>query len=316
MISKRRLPSFAMLLAFAYGLMLASAGAQEAPRKLRVAVLELDYAAVQSETSALYGPSIDVGSGIGDLLTTDLTKDGTFAVIGQEALRRSMDEEGFSDADRSDLVSAVKLGKLLRADAIIVGTVTQFDIGSQNNDSGAGSPDSKSHVRIEARIVDVETGQIQGVAEGAGDSSGPSTILLGGWHGWARGDVNFASSDFQRTVMGKAVKAAVDQLSGNLIVNASKALASAAKREGVVAGFDSGQVILNIGTSAGVMPGDLLEAFRVTREVKDPSTGEVIRHLTTSVGVVKATNVDARSSVCTIVSGSGFQEGDLVRDAQ
>jgi curli biogenesis system outer membrane secretion channel CsgG len=315
MISKRPLTSFAFLLALAYGLMLAPANAQ-APRKLRVAVLDLDYTAVQSETSALYGSSIDVGRGIGDLLTTDLTKDATFSVIGQEDLQRSMDEEGFSDAERGDPATAVKLGKLLHADAIIVGAVTQFDIGSQNNDSGAASPDSKSQVRIEARIIDVDTGQIQGVAEGAGESSGSPTILSGGWHGWARSNVNFASSDFQQTVMGKAVKAAVDQLSGNLIVNASKALQSAAKSEGLVAAFDGGQVILNIGTGAGVMPGDLLEAFRVTKEVKDPSTGEVIRHLTTSVGVVKATEVDARSSVCTIVSGSGFQEGDHVRAAQ
>ncbi len=287
----------------------------QAPRKLRVAVLDLDYGDVQSETSALFGSSIDVGRGIGDLLTNDLDKDGTFSLIGQEAIARAMDEKGYSDAIRSDPASAVKLGKLLHADAVIIGSVTQFDTGSENNDS-AGSPDSKSHVHIEARIVDVESGQVQAVAEGAGESIGSSTILLGGWHGWARENVNFASSDFQRTVMGRAVKAAVDQLSGNLIASASKALHAAVKPEGVVASVDGSLVVLNIGAGAGIVPGDLLEAFRVTKEVTDPSTGEVIRHLTTTVGVVKATDVDARSSICTIVSGTGFQAGDRVRAAQ
>jgi curli biogenesis system outer membrane secretion channel CsgG len=322
MISKRRLSSFAILLALACGLVLAPARAQ-APRKLRVAVLDLDYAAVQSETSALFGSSIDVGRGIADLLTTDLVNDGTFSIIGREALERSMDEGDFSDSDRSDPASAIRLGKLLRADAIIIGSVTQFDTGSRNNDSGAGGADSKSHVHILASIIDVESGQIQGVAEGAGESSGSFTTW-GGWNGWSRGNVNLASRDFQQTVIGKAVKAAVDQLSGNLILNASKApllnaskpIQPTAKPEGLVAAVDGGRVILNIGTGVGVMPGDLLEAFRVTKEVKDPTTGEVIRHLTTTVGVIKVTDVDARSSICTIVSGSGFKEGDHVRAAQ
>jgi curli biogenesis system outer membrane secretion channel CsgG len=312
MISNGRLPAFAILLALACGNILVPAGAQS-PRKLRVAVLDFDYSAVQSETSALFGSSIDVGRGIGDLLTADLGKDGTFSLIGQEALERSMDEEDFSDTDRSDQASAIKLGKLLRADAIIIGSDTKFDSGSQSNDSDGGHPDSKNRVRVEARIIDVETGQTQAVAEGAGESDGSSTILMGGWHGWARENVNFASSDFQRTVIGKAVKAAVDQLSGNLILNAAKAPRSVAKQEGVVAAVDGSLVVLNIGSGAGIMPGDLLEAFRFTKEVKDPSTGEVIRYLTTTVGVIKATDVDSRSSICTIVSGSGFQEGDHVR---
>jgi curli biogenesis system outer membrane secretion channel CsgG len=315
MISKIRLPSFAILFALAYGLLLAPAGAQ-APHKFRVAVLDLDYADVQSETSALYGSGIDVGRGIGDLLAADLTKDGTFSVIGPEALERAKDEDGFSDTDRSDPATAVKLGKLLHADAIIIGAVTQFDAGNQNNDAATGNSVQKSHIRIEARIIDVETGQVQGDAEGAGESSGSSTVYMGGWHGWASDNTNFASVEFQQTAMGKAVKAAVDQLSAKLIVNAFKALRASAKPEGIVAAVDGGQIILNIGAGAGVMPGDLLEAFRVTKEIKDPATGEIIRQLTTTVGVVKATDVDAKSAVCTIVSGSGFQEGDRVRAAQ
>ena len=315
MISKRRLSSFALWLALAYGLAQAP-GTAQAPRKLRVALLDFDYTAVWSETSALFGPSIDVGRGVGDLLTNDLVKDGTFSVIGQEALAKSMDEEDFSDSDRNDPESAVKLGRLLHADAIIVGSITQFDTGNQNNDSAADQPDSKTGVRIEARVINVETGQIQGVAEGAGESSGSSAILSGGWHGWAADNINFASKDFQQTVIGKALKAAVDQLGSNLVADAPKVLRTLTKLEGVVASADGDQVVLNIGADTGIVPGDLLEVFRVTKEIKDPSTGEVIRRVTSTVGVVKATDVDEKSAVCSIVSGSGFQEGDRVHAAQ
>jgi len=52
---------------------------------------------------------------------------------------------------------------------------------------------------------------------------------------------------------------------------------------------------------------------RVTREIKDPSTGAVIRRLSSTVGVVQATDVDDASAVCNVVSGAGFKTGDSVR---
>jgi curli biogenesis system outer membrane secretion channel CsgG len=313
MISKRL--SFAFLLALTCGFMLAPAHTQ-APRKLRVAVLDFDYTAVASETSAVFGSSIDVGRGIGDLLTIDLIKDGTFSVVGKEELEKSMGKEDFSDSDRNDPASAIKLGKLLGVDAIIIGAVTEFDTEALNNDSGAAPADPKTHIHVEARIINLETGDVQASAQGAGESSGSSTILSGGWHGWARDNVNFASKDFQQTVMGRAFRAAVDQLSANLVAHAPKVLRTVTKLEGIVASAEGGQVVLNIGSSSGVSPGDLLEVFRVTKEVKDPSSGEVIRRLTSTVGVVKVTDVDEKSAVCAVVSGSGFQEGDFVHAAQ
>ena len=53
--------------------------------------------------------------------------------------------------------------------------------------------------------------------------------------------------------------------------------------------------------------------MRVTKEIKDPATGDVIRRLTTNVGVVKATDVDDASAVCTPVSGADFKVGDAVK---
>jgi hypothetical protein len=49
---------------------------------------------------------------------------------------------------------------------------------------------------------------------------------------------------------------------------------------------------------------------RVTREVKDPATGEVIRTVTAPVGRIELTNVEARSSEGRVLSGSGMKVGD------
>ena len=60
--------------------------------------------------------------------------------------------------------------------------------------------------------------------------------------------------------------------------------------------------------------GDQLNVERVSRkEIKDPSSGKVIRRMATTVGVVKVTDVDDISAVATTVSGTGFKTGDAVK---
>jgi hypothetical protein len=165
--------------------------------------------------------------------------------------------------------------------------------------------------------VDVDTGEILAVAEGKGQSSRSSTSMLGGggnWHGFGAGGVNFGSSDFQNTIIGEAVKAATDQLSTEVIADSPKLVARTIVVEGLVAAVDSGQVIVNVGAKAGVKVGDQLNVERVTREIKDPSDPtKVLRRMTSTIGVVKVTDVDDVSAVCSVVSGSGFKVGDMVK---
>jgi hypothetical protein len=125
--------------------------------------------------------------------------------------------------------------------------------------------------------------------------------------------VDFGSSNFQETIIGEATKAAVDKLTADVVADAPKVAVRTITIEGLVAAVDGGQIVLNVGKKAGVNVGDQLEVVRVTKEIKDPATGNVIRRLTTSVGIVKATDVDDDSSVCAAVTGSGFQTGDRVK---
>ena len=63
-----------------------------------------------------------------------------------------------------------------------------------------------------------------------------------------------------------------------------------------MAAVDGGQVVLNVGSSTGLKVGDEMHIERVKSEIKDPATGQVIRRLTTPVGVIKITDVDAKSA--------------------
>ena len=71
--------------------------------------------------------------------------------------------------------------------------------------------------------------------------------------------------------------------------------------------------MLNVGGKAGIKVGDQMNVDRVSREIKDPATGKVIRRMTSPVGVIKIVDVDDQSAVGTVVSGTGFKVGDSVK---
>jgi curli biogenesis system outer membrane secretion channel CsgG len=308
-----------------------AAPAQAAPqgRKKRVAIMDFDYATVRTDAAAFFGSDVDVGKGIADLLVTDLVKDGTYSVIERQQLDKILAEQNFSNSDRANPASAAKMGKLLGVDAIIVGAITQFGNETKNTGAAGGGGSfggfglggfshkkSKAIVGMNARIVNVDTGEIMAVAEGKGESSRESTSLGGGggsWHGFGAGGVNFGSSDFQNTIIGEAVKAASDQMSSELIADNSKVETRTISVEGLVAAVTGGQVVLNVGKKAGLKVGDQLTIERVTMEIKDPATGQVIRRLSSQIGTIELTDVDDISAVGKILTGSDFKVGDLAK---
>jgi len=303
--------------------------APPAPRKKRIAIMDFDYATVHAGVSAIFGQDVDIGKGIADLLVTDLVKDGSYSIIERKALDKILAEQNFSNSDRANPASAAKIGKLLGVDAILVGSITQFGNETKNLGLGGvggglvghglggfGHKNSKAIVGLTARLVDIDTGEIMAVAEGKGESSRSSTSMLGGggnWHAGGGGAVDFGSSDFQSTIIGEATKLATDKLSTDVIAGKDKLQARTIVVQGLVAAVDGGQVVLNVGAKAGVKVGDELSVERVSKEIKDPATGQVLRRLSSSIGVVKVNDVDDVSSVCTVVSGSGFKVGDAVK---
>jgi curli biogenesis system outer membrane secretion channel CsgG len=300
-----------------------------APRKVRVAVLDFDYATVASDVSIIFGRNVDVGKGVTDLLVNYLVKDGNYSVIERKTLDTIIAEQNFSNSDRADASSAARIGKLLGVDAIIAGSITQF--GNDTRSTGIGAvggglgrlglgrvnqKESKAIVGLTARIVSIDTAEILAVADGKGESKRTSTSLAGagaGWSGFGGGSVDFGSSNFQSTIIGEAVKAAVETMSTSVVAGRTRIATRAVSVQGLVAAVVGKQLILNVGGKAGVRVGDTLTVQRVSQEIKDPATGKVIRRLSTDVGTVRVAEVDDESSVVDIVSGSDFKVSDTVK---
>jgi len=73
-----------------------------------------------------------------------------------------------------------------------------------------------------------------------------------------------------------------------------------------------GTVIVNVGSKNGVKVGDRLDIRRKIREVKDPSTGKVIRSIEDSVGSIVITEVDEASAVGKFTGPAAAKVGDTV----
>ena len=314
-------------------LILALMPAGWAQNKKRVAVLNFDYATVQSGVSAVFGTNVDVGKGIADLLVTRLVNDGVYSVIERKALDKIISEQNFSNSDRANADTAAKIGRILGVDAIIVGSITQFGRDDKSQGvggaaiggltgrfgiGGVGKKQAKAVVGISARLVNTDTAEILAVAEGKGESK-RSGLMLGGAGGSGGGAgggvVDMSSSNFSNTILGEAVGEAVTSVAKQLDDKAASLPTQAIQVSGLVADVSGNTLILNVGSKAGVKVGDHLGVFRQGRQIKDPATGRVLRTIVTKLGDVTITEVEDTSSTGTY-TGEAPKLGDAVRNSQ
>jgi curli biogenesis system outer membrane secretion channel CsgG len=313
------------------GLLVTGAAAQQ---KKRVAVVNFDYATVQSGVSAIFGTNLDVGKGIADLLVEKLVQGGTYSVIERKALDKIVSEQNFSNSDRADPNSAAKIGRLLGVDAIIIGSITQFGrddrstnvggsvvggIGRKYGLGGVGKRESKAVVGISARMIDATTGEILVTANAVGESSRSGAMLTGAGGSSANaagGLIDMNSKNFGSTILGEAVNKSVTELAKKLEINAARLPTRVVVVEGLVADASGNTLVLNVGTRAGLKVGDRLEVKRSLREVRDPASGKVIRRIEDKLGVLVITEADEQSAVGAFSGTTPPKVGDTVKTIQ
>jgi F0F1-type ATP synthase alpha subunit len=85
------------------------------------------------------------------------------------------------------------------------------------------------------------------------------------------------------------------------------------KINGVVADVSpDGTLIINVGSKDGIKVGDTLAVNRKVRDVKDPTSGRVIRSVVDAVGAVTITEVDEASAVGKFSGAGTAKVGDTV----
>jgi curli biogenesis system outer membrane secretion channel CsgG len=292
--------------------------AQSQPQsRVRVAVLDFDYASTGADYWWYANP--DAAKGVSDLLTNKLVNSGRYTMIERSRIADILAEQNLAAAGRIDSSTAAQIGRVLGADVVVIGSVTRFNLDEEGGGAsilGFGGSGSRrtAEVELTARIVNTTTAEIVAAAEGSGsesEGSGRVSISIFGSAG--------RSANNDDELLSGAAEEAVTQLASQLTDAASKLSALPATLptiDATVADVAGNTVIINRGTQDGFRSGMRLSIERVDREVLDPQTGEVLRTITTPIGQVELTEVDARSGVGRVVSGIGFQVGDKAKAVQ
>jgi hypothetical protein len=155
------------------------------------------------------------------------------------------------------------------------------------------------------------------VATGNGESQRSGTTLLGAggdYNTAAGGSIDMRSSNFASTILGEAVGQAVESLASQLQTGSGKLPAREIKIDGLVADATGGELVLNIGSKAGIKVGDRLKVVRTGREIRDPATGKVIRRVEEALGEVVITEADEVSAVGKYSGTAPAKVGDRVRN--
>jgi curli biogenesis system outer membrane secretion channel CsgG len=129
------------------------------------------------------------GEAAQDVFVTELVKSGKFSVIERERLNAIMQEKGLNLSGDIDPATAMQIGKLLGADYMLAGSVTEYGEDSAEAHGrgvrglpGFGVGKKNFTAAIDARIFNVSTGEIVW-ADSARHEDSSVKVSVGGFGG-------------------------------------------------------------------------------------------------------------------------------------
>lgn len=282
----------------------AAAGTYEGPKKI-IAATKF------KSTSGLHW---DNGEAMGAMLSEALMATGRFIVVERAELGDLITEQDLGAEGRTTPQTAAKIGQMLGASILVMGTVTQFEEQAASKSGGVGVPvpgigsvnlgggKTTAYVKVNLRLVDTSTGKILSTHNADGTASGKSK----GGGAYIKG-FNLHGSTERKTPLGQAAQDAIDQAVEHIISVMSKVPFYAR-----VAEIDGGDIWINAGRNRGMKEGMELHGYEVVKEIKDPDTGLVIAMKEEKTGTVRIKSVDEKTSIAEKVDGS-IEKGQKLR---
>jgi len=247
---------------------------------------------------------------ITELVTNGLIGKGDYRLVERSHIDQILREQNFSASARVDSTTAARMGKLIGARFVVIGTITDFSIASSGGMriGRLGISTSTARTALTARIIDVETGEIVASSSGVGEETGVS-LSVSNFKG-----LSFNSSEFKQSSLGKSVQTAVDDFCENVACALSQACTAMASRaadamqmKGSVIALVGSNVVINVGADAGVKHGQLYGVFRLTDV---PGLPDPVR---VPVGIIKIISVDPKAAVAQVEQSSmPIEAGDVI----
>ncbi|HJP19642.1 MAG TPA: CsgG/HfaB family protein [Nitrospinota bacterium] len=253
----------------------------------------------------------NLGSGMADQLADSLIQSGKFVVLERQTLEDIIGEQDLAASGRAAVSKTARTGKLVPAQILIKGTVTEFDSKSGSSGAGVGfggfnigSKKTTAHVAVILRLIDTTTGvvldskRVEGKSEGSGLKLG---VGVGGF--------DFGTEGFKRTPLGKAMQITIDKA----VVEVTKKL-DQLPYTGKIIKVTEDVIYTNIGERNGVSVGDLFNVYSRGEELIDPDTGENLGSEKTKVGSIKINSVKEKFSKAIPETGEIFKKGLILTE--
>ncbi len=259
-----------------------------AQAKIRIAVANFE----NSSTWAWWGDNL--GRAAADELATQLVQSGKYTVIERAQLEAILREQSLGASGAVTPATAAKVGKLLGVQLLLTGSITAFSIKRTSIGlRGVGGSYSNAESKVDARLVNTETGEIMIVAVGQGNKR------MGG--GYFKGVS--AEQTFDQGAAQEALRPAIEQVVEKLSAQtAGLQSMQPAVPEGQIVSTRAGSYYINRGAGAGVKVGQKFEVHHVVDEIKD-ADGKLLDKVVEQTGVLEVTQVLANSAICKLVSG-------------
>jgi len=312
-------------------LLAACATVASAQTKKALSIEPFDFSTVMTQVQAIFGTQQNIGQGITAMLTTRISQDGKFTVVERRKVGTVMKEQDFAASNRVKQGTGARVGQIRGADLTLMGDIVVFGrddrkvggavgaiVPGAGGVAGGYKSDNKAVVVLAYRIVDAETSEVVASGEARGESKRTSkgfgaAMFAGGVLGG--GGINMASSNFGETIIGEATMDAVNKLSAD--ISQRPLTGGAGGREldldARVADVNGASITINAGAAAGLQPGQTFTIYHKGKEIKDPTTGEVLDVQTTPLGQLTITVVRDRIAIGNFSGSAAPVVGDVVR---
>ena len=275
--------------------------------KKRVAVLSF---ADKTDAGYSWGGTKSAGDGMSDMLITELVKSDRYTVLERTEINAVLDEQNLGEQGIVTAQSAATVGKMLGAEIVIFGSITEFgykerSTGGRTRRLGLGVSSTTAVVATDVRMVDATTGEILS-AETVRKEESKRGLSVN------TDKVAFGSqSEFDESLVGEATREAIDEIVSMIDTNSDNV-----KWGATVITAQDGSVFINAGAASGVETGQTFIVKRAGTKLVDPDTGIELGSVEEQLGTIRVADNsvgNGKASRCTVVSGSGFERGDLVR---
>ena len=255
----------------------------------------------------------DVGSLFGNIMVSRLSRTQMYDVVERARMHDLIQEQNLTQDERFKQDKITKIGRLLGADYILFGYLTNF---SRKKSDKIFIKQYSALISYSVRLIDIASGTVVKSAEIDYVSGKNNKTVLSGDKEFNPNDPDFLQSLFGKAI-NEAVEMGVERLTGEqqmVATNTKPASVSSSgnsktsaptvappvndgKLRGFIAAVDGESVIINRGQSHGVKVGDV---FEVTRGgVVDPETGKVLRAKV--IAEIKITSVESDSADASFV---------------